>query len=105
MSPTNQFWSWNERPIGWGLIGNPDTEEAVLLINGFGANTNHWRFNQPVRAEQAPTHVIVLLGYGSGHCWKPADRKKPVPGKGSPSTAKRVTNAAGHRITSAIPMA
>ena len=86
-------------------MGGADAEGAVLLIHGFGANTNHWRFNQPVRAEQAPTHVIDLLGYGSGHCWKPADRNKPVPSKGSLSTAKRVTNAAGHRITSAIQMA
>ena len=37
---------------------------AVLLIHGFGANTNHWRFNQPVLAELAPTYAIDLLGFG-----------------------------------------
>ena len=37
---------------------------AVLLIHGFGANTNHWRFNQPVLAEHAPTYAIDLLGFG-----------------------------------------
>ena len=35
-------------------MGDADGPEAVLLIHGFGANTNHWRFNQPVLAEQAP---------------------------------------------------
>ena len=45
-------------------MGNADAEEAVLLIHGFGANTNHWRFNQPVLAEQAPTYAIDLLGFG-----------------------------------------
>ena len=45
-------------------MGTADAEEAVLLIHGFGANTNHWRFNQPVLAEQAPTYAIDLLGFG-----------------------------------------
>ncbi|AII47932.1 alpha/beta hydrolase [Synechococcus sp. KORDI-52] len=45
-------------------MGEADAEEAVLLIHGFGANTSHWRFNQPVLAEQAPTYAIDLLGFG-----------------------------------------
>ena len=45
-------------------MGNSDAEEAVLLIHGFGANTNHWRFNQPVLAERLPTYAIDLLGFG-----------------------------------------
>jgi pimeloyl-ACP methyl ester carboxylesterase len=45
-------------------MGDPNAEEAVLLIHGFGANTNHWRFNQPVLAKQAPTYAIDLLGFG-----------------------------------------
>ena len=45
-------------------MGDADAEEAVLLIHGFGANTNHWRFNQPVLAERAPTYAIDLLGFG-----------------------------------------
>ena len=36
----------------------------VVLIHGFGANTNHWRFNQSVLAEQAHTYAIDLLGFG-----------------------------------------
>ena len=44
--------------------GDPEAPMAVLLIHGFGANTNHWRFNQPVLAELAPTYAIDLLGFG-----------------------------------------
>ena len=36
----------------------------MVLIHGFGANTNHWRFNQSVLAEQAHTYAIDLLGFG-----------------------------------------
>ena len=62
--PSHNLWSWNERSIGWSLMGDPNAEEAVLLIHGFGANTNHWRFNQPVLAELQPTYAIDLLGFG-----------------------------------------
>ena len=41
-----------------------DGPVTVLLIHGFGANTEHWRFNQPVLAQQAPTYAIDLLGFG-----------------------------------------
>ena len=64
MIPSHNLWSWNERSIGWSLMGDPNAEEAVLLIHGFGANTNHWRFNQPVLAELLPTYAIDLLGFG-----------------------------------------
>ena len=64
MTPGNNLWKWKERNIYWSLIGNPDAHEAVLLVHGFGANTNHWRFNQPVLAELLPTYAIDLLGFG-----------------------------------------
>ena len=77
MSPNNHIWCWNERSIGWSLMGNPDAEEAVLLIHGFGANTNHWRFNQPALAKQAPTYAIDLLGFGRSD--QPRARLKDEP--------------------------
>ena len=58
-------------------MGNADAEEAVLLIHGFGANTNHWRFNQPALAEQAPTYAIDLLGFGRSD--QPRARLKDEP--------------------------
>ena len=77
MSPSTHLWSWNERSIGWSLMGDPNAEEAVLLIHGFGANTNHWRFNQPVLAEHAPTYAIDLLGFGRSD--QPRARLKDEP--------------------------
>ena len=58
-------------------MGDPNAEEAVLLIHGFGANTNHWRFNQPVLAEQASTYAIDLLGFGRSD--QPRARLKDEP--------------------------
>jgi pimeloyl-ACP methyl ester carboxylesterase len=77
MSHVNSLWSWNERSIGWTLMGDPNADEAVLLIHGFGANTNHWRFNQPVLAEVLPTYAIDLLGFGRSD--QPQARLKDEP--------------------------
>ena len=57
-------WEWNDYHIGWTRMGEANAPCAVLLIHGFGANTEHWRFNQPVLAEAAPTYAIDLLGFG-----------------------------------------
>jgi len=46
-------------------MGGEKSPCAVLLIHGFGANTQHWRFNQPVLAEAAPAYAIDLLGFGA----------------------------------------
>jgi pimeloyl-ACP methyl ester carboxylesterase len=64
VSPSNNLWSWNQHSIGWSLMGDSKADEAVLLIHGFGANTEHWRFNQPVLAELVPAYAIDLLGFG-----------------------------------------
>ena len=64
MGPQKNLWSWNDRSIGWSLMGDPNAEAAVVLIHGFGANTNQWRFNQPVLAKLLPTYAIDLLGFG-----------------------------------------
>ena len=64
-SPIQDTWEWQSHQIGWSLMGDPAAPPvAVLLIHGFGANTHHWRFNQPVLAELAPTYAIDLLGFG-----------------------------------------
>ena len=77
MSPSNNLWSWNNHSIGWTVMGDKSSDEAVLLIHGFGANTNHWRFNQPVLAEQTPTYAIDLLGFGRSD--QPRARLKDEP--------------------------
>ena len=58
-------------------MGDPDAAPAVLLIHGFGANTEHWRFNQPVLAQHAPTYAIDLLGFGQSD--QPRARLKDEP--------------------------
>ena len=58
-------WDWNGHRIGWTRMVGVTSPVAVLLIHGFGANTDHWRFNQPVLAEAAPTYAIDLLGFGT----------------------------------------
>ena len=34
------------------------------MIHGFGASTDHWRFNIPVLSEKYDVHAIDLLGFG-----------------------------------------
>ena len=75
--PIQDTWEWQSHHIGWSLMGDPAAPVAVLLIHGFGANTHHWRFNQPVLAEQTPTYAIDLLGFGRSD--KPRARLKDEP--------------------------
>jgi pimeloyl-ACP methyl ester carboxylesterase len=37
---------------------------AILLVHGFGASTDHWRFNLPVLAGRHEVHAVDLLGFG-----------------------------------------
>jgi len=37
---------------------------AILLVHGFGASTDHWRFNIPVLAAHHEVHALDLLGFG-----------------------------------------
>ncbi len=37
---------------------------VVLLVHGFGASTDHWRYNIPVLAKKHEVHAIDLLGFG-----------------------------------------
>ena len=71
MRPEESIWTWRDQSIGWSFQGPSGSETtpgnstvAVLLIHGFGANTNHWRFNQPVLGAHNPTYAIDLLGFG-----------------------------------------
>ena len=76
MRTEQSIWTWGDRRIGWSFQAPAETpsetvesdttkaQVAVLLIHGFGANTNHWRFNQPALAALTPTYAIDLLGFG-----------------------------------------
>jgi pimeloyl-ACP methyl ester carboxylesterase len=77
MTVQEGLWCWEGRSIGWTLMGNHESAVAVLLIHGFGANTRHWRFNQPALAALAPTYAIDLLGFGRSD--QPRARLKDEP--------------------------
>nr|WP_115094573.1 alpha/beta fold hydrolase [Synechococcus sp. UW106] len=62
----SEFWTWRSHRIRWSVAGNQDNSElCVLLIHGFGANTLHWRFNQPLLGGTTAAFAIDLLGFGS----------------------------------------
>ena len=80
----NENFSWNflNYPI-YTISQKPEEVEkdiAILLIHGFGASTDHWRFNIPTLSSKFEVHAIDLLGFGkspkpndvdySGSLWK-----------------------------------
>ena len=77
MKQSKGIWTWQNHAIGWSSICEVDSPVAVVLVHGFGANTNHWRFNQPVLAELAPAFAIDLLGFGRSD--QPRARLKDEP--------------------------
>merc|ERR1712100_468148 len=59
-----------------GVFAKPEQiskECAILLIHGFGASTDHWRFNIPILSNKYEVHAIDLLGFGKSP--KPQDVK------------------------------
>ncbi len=78
----NFSWSFLNYPI-YTVTKKPEVlnkDIAILLIHGFGASTDHWRFNIPVLSSKFEVHAIDLLGFGkspkpndveySGTLWK-----------------------------------
>tara|TARA_Y100001968_G_scaffold309886_1_gene330277 strand:- start:62357 stop:63265 length:909 start_codon:yes stop_codon:yes gene_type:complete len=49
-----------EPSLDQGVCSRP----AILLIHGFGASTDHWRYNIPVLSKSYEVHAIDLLGFG-----------------------------------------
>jgi pimeloyl-ACP methyl ester carboxylesterase len=59
--------SWTHGGHGvHALASRPPKPEgpALLLVHGFGASTDHWRYNIPVLGERHEVHAIDLLGFG-----------------------------------------
>ncbi len=81
---TNANFTWNflNYPIHTVMAKSDEVSNdfAILLIHGFGASTDHWRFNIPVLSEKFEVHAFDLLGFGkspkpidvdySGSLWK-----------------------------------
>ena len=71
----NYSWNFLNYPIHT-VSSKPSENElskdcAILLIHGFGASTDHWRFNIPVLSDKYEVHAIDLLGFGKSP--KPTD--------------------------------
>jgi len=79
----NYSWNFLNYPIHTVSAKPEDNSSkgcAILLIHGFGASTDHWRFNIPVLSNKYEVHAIDLIGFGkspkptdldySSHLWK-----------------------------------
>ena len=58
-------WTFEGHPVH-SLVRAPEQPvgPAILLVHGFGASTDHWRFNIPALAERHEVHALDLLGFG-----------------------------------------
>lgn len=56
------MWNWKGYNIRYQYAGT--SGPALVLIHGFGANSDHWRKNIPVLALKNRVYAIDLIGYG-----------------------------------------
>lgn len=55
-------WKWRDYSIRYQYSGN--SGPALILIHGFGANSDHWRKNIHFLAKSHRVYAIDLIGYG-----------------------------------------
>ncbi|KAK9999793.1 hypothetical protein SO802_019396 [Lithocarpus litseifolius] len=58
----SSIWNWRGYSIRYQYSGN--SGPALVLVHGFGANSDHWRKNIPVLAKSHRVFSIDLIGYG-----------------------------------------
>lgn len=66
---TSADWCWNGFPIRYQTAGTGG--DAVILIHGFGASSDHWRQNMAVLAQTHRVYAVDLLGFGRSAKPKP----------------------------------
>ncbi len=60
-----QYWNWKNYQIAWQVEDKyKNSEIAIVLIHGFGACKDHWRFNQKNISSIAPCYALDLIGFG-----------------------------------------
>ncbi|KAJ0243897.1 Alpha/beta-Hydrolases superfamily protein [Hirschfeldia incana] len=55
-------WNWKGYSIRYQCAGT--SGPALVLVHGFGANSDHWRKNTPVLGKSYRVYSIDLIGYG-----------------------------------------
>tara|TARA_Y100001968_G_C19413322_1_gene747585 strand:- start:168 stop:1067 length:900 start_codon:yes stop_codon:yes gene_type:complete len=61
----NKLWTWQNQEIAWKVEGEENNAPiSTLLIHGFGASKDHWRFNQKAISSISSCYSIDLVGYG-----------------------------------------
>ncbi len=64
-SSITNFFNWNGLEIAWKVENKiVKSNYAILLIHGFGASKEHWRYNQKALSLNAPCYSIDLIGFG-----------------------------------------
>ncbi|XP_027117006.1 uncharacterized protein [Coffea arabica] len=56
------IWNWRGYSIRYQYAGS--SGPALVLVHGFGANSDHWRKNLPVLAQSHRVFSVDLIGYG-----------------------------------------
>ena len=63
-----QYWNWKNYQIAWQVEGKEEeaneSKVAIVLIHGFGACKDHWRFNQKNISSIMPCYALDLVGFG-----------------------------------------
>ena len=60
-----QLWNWKNYQIAWQVEESDNNSEiAIVLIHGFGACKDHWRFNQRNISSLVPCYALDLVGFG-----------------------------------------
>ncbi|XP_044479310.1 uncharacterized hydrolase YugF [Mangifera indica] len=65
------MWNWRGFSIRYQCSGS--SGPALVLVHGFGANSDHWRKNIPVLAKSHRVYSIDLIGYGYSDKPNPRD--------------------------------
>jgi len=69
MNPTlkgknTQYWNWNDFKICWSVLGEGNAN-PILFLHGFGASSQHWRYNLSFFAERNfAAYSLDLIGFG-----------------------------------------
>ncbi len=60
-----QFWNWKGYQIAWKVEDESNENRmAIVMIHGFGACKEHWRYNQNNISSIAPCYSLDLIGFG-----------------------------------------